>query len=93
MKYLNINKIYEELTEIKKLINYQNLELLDIEQTAEYLKLKKSYIYSLIHKKQIPYYKPNLTQVMCSFFWTMFSLRSSLGSSVIESRHQLGSSG
>ena len=58
MKYLNINKVYELLTEIKQLINHQNLELLDLNQAAEYLKLKPSYIYSLIHQKKIPYYKP-----------------------------------
>ena len=58
MKYLNINKVYELLTEIKQLINHQNVELLDINQAAEFLKLKPSYIYSLIHQKKIPYYKP-----------------------------------
>ncbi len=58
MKYLNINKIYELLTEIKQLINHQSLELLDLNQAAEYLKLKPSYIYSLIHQKKIPYHKP-----------------------------------
>ena len=59
MAYLNNNKIYEELAEIKQLINHQNLELLDLTQAAEYLKLKPSYIYSLTHQKKIPYYKPN----------------------------------
>ena len=56
MKY--INKIFELLKEIKQLIMNQNLELLDLNQAAEYLKLKPSYIYSLIHQKKIPYYKP-----------------------------------
>lgn len=58
MSFININRIYELLTEIKQLINHQNLELLDLNQAAEYLKLKPSYIYSLIHQKKIPYYKP-----------------------------------
>lgn len=58
MSYININKIYEELTEIKQLINHQNLELLDLNQAAEYLKLKPSYIYSLTHQNKIPFYKP-----------------------------------
>ena len=58
MKYLNIEKIYQGLSEIKELIKNQNLELLDLNQAAEYLKLKPSYIYSLIHQKKIPYYKP-----------------------------------
>ena len=59
MKYLNINKIYEELSEIRKQINFQNVELLDLKQAAEYLKLKPTYLYSLIHQKKLPYYKPN----------------------------------
>jgi len=58
MKYLNINKIYELLAEIKQLINHQNLEPLDLIQAAEYLNLKPSYIYSLIHQQKIPHYKP-----------------------------------
>ena len=58
MAYLNNNKIYEELAEIKQLINHQNLELLDLNQAAEYLKLKPSYIYSLIHQQKLPHYKP-----------------------------------
>ena len=58
MTYLNNNKIYELLAEIKLLINHQNLEPLDLKQAAEYLKLKPSYIYSLIHQQKIPHYKP-----------------------------------
>ena len=58
MSFININKIFELLKEIKQLIMNQNLELLDLNQAAEYLKLKPSYIYSLIHLKKIPYYKP-----------------------------------
>lgn len=37
----------------------QNVEFLDLRQAAELLKLKPSYMYSLIHQKRIPYYKPN----------------------------------
>ena len=58
MKYLSTSKVYEELEGITKLLENQNLELLDVKQAAEYLKLKPSYIYSLIHQKKIPYYKP-----------------------------------
>ena len=58
MSFININKIFELLKEIKQLIMNQNLELLDLNQAAEYLKLKPSYIYSLIHLKKLPYYKP-----------------------------------
>lgn len=59
MKYTNTNKVQEQLSEIKLLINQQSIELLDLNQAAEYLKLKPSYVYSLIHQKKIPYYKPN----------------------------------
>ena len=66
MATLNNNKIYAELTQIKQLIYHQNLELLDLNQAAEYLKLKPSYIYSLTHQKKIPYYKPNGKRVYFS---------------------------
>ena len=58
MSFININKIYELLSEIKQLINHQNLEPLDLKQAAEYLKLKPSYLYSLTHQKKIPHFKP-----------------------------------
>ena len=51
--------IYRELTDLKHLVENQSLEFLDLNQAAEYLKLKPSYIYSLIHQKKIPHYKPN----------------------------------
>lgn len=34
------------------------MELLDINQTAEFLHLKKSYLYKLVHERKIPHYKP-----------------------------------
>ena len=37
----------------------QDLVLFDVKETAKFLKLKPSYIYSLIHQKIIPHYKPN----------------------------------
>ena len=37
----------------------QNVEILDLRQAAELLKLKPSYMYSLIHQNKIPHYKPN----------------------------------
>ena len=59
MAYLNNEKIYKSLSEIKQLLTNQNFEPLDLNQAAEYLKLKPSYLYSLVHQKKIPYYKPN----------------------------------
>jgi excisionase family DNA binding protein len=37
----------------------QNIEILELKQAAELLKLKPSYMYSLIHQNKIPHYKPN----------------------------------
>lgn len=34
------------------------MELLDINQAAAFLHLKKSYLYKLTHEKKIPHYKP-----------------------------------
>jgi len=37
----------------------QSVEILDLKQAAEFLKLKPSYMYSHTHKNKIPHYKPN----------------------------------
>lgn len=59
MKTFNYKKVRKEQSETNQLAEYQSFELLDLNQAAEYLKLKPSYMYSLIHQKRIPYYKPN----------------------------------
>lgn len=59
MKYIDIHNVFEELLQLRKILSLQNFVLLDVNQAADYLKLKPSYIYSLIHKKKIPHYKPN----------------------------------
>ena len=59
MALLNISKIYNSLEELKSLITVSKAEFIDIDEAAEYLRLKKSYIYNLVHRKQIPFYKPN----------------------------------
>jgi excisionase family DNA binding protein len=34
------------------------MELMDTQQAAEFLHLKKSYLYKLVYEKKIPHYKP-----------------------------------
>jgi len=59
MKYVPLDQIFQQLEEIKQQINVNNVEFLDTDEAAEYLKLKKSYLYLLIHRNEIPFYKPN----------------------------------
>jgi len=59
MKYVPLDQIFQQLEEIKKQIHVNNVEFLDTDEAAKYLKLKKSYLYLLIHKNEIPFYKPN----------------------------------
>ena len=59
MKSFTYKRVRKEKSEPNPFPEQQNFELLDLNQAAEYLKLKPSYMYSLIHQKRIPYYKPN----------------------------------
>lgn len=56
---MKIIELQKKVIELERLLSIQNIEPLDVKQTAEYLKLKPSYIYSLIHQNKIPYHKPN----------------------------------
>lgn len=59
MSYINISKIYNSLEELKALIVVQNAEFIDLDEAAKYLRLKKSYLYNLVYRKEVPFYKPN----------------------------------
>ena len=59
MAILNNQKIYNLLKEIKFSIVVSKAEFIGIDEAAEYLRLKKSYLYNLVYRKQIPFYKPN----------------------------------
>lgn len=59
MKYVPLSQIFQKLEEIEQKLTQQNVEFLDAEETAQYLKFKKSYLYLLVHRNQIPFYKPN----------------------------------
>lgn len=48
-----LNKIERLLTSIKQ----NEVEFMDLEEASKFLKLKKSTIYQLVFRKEIPYYK------------------------------------
>ena len=54
-----LDKIYKEISELKELSLRSQLEFIDIDEASKHLRLKKSYMYGLIHRNQIPFYKPN----------------------------------
>lgn len=54
--------LVSELAEIKNLLasqTMQNDDPVNLDQACNFLGIKKSYLYQLTHKKQIPFYKPN----------------------------------
>ena len=59
MKFLDANELNEKLNKIISLLNIRDFEPLDIEGASEYLKIPKSSLYQLIHKKKVPHHKPN----------------------------------
>lgn len=48
-----LNKIEKLLTSIKQ----NEVEFVDLDEASKFLKLKKSTIYQLVFRKEIPYYK------------------------------------
>jgi excisionase family DNA binding protein len=59
MNHLNPKYIYTQLNELKSLFLSAKSDFIPLDQAAEYLQFKKSYLYNLISKKKIPHYKPN----------------------------------
>ncbi len=58
MSLVSNSKVFELLEEIKTNLNYQTSEFINIVEASSYLRLKKSYIYNLVYKNKIPFYKP-----------------------------------
>jgi len=55
-----LKQLQNQLNKIEKLVNTQNqnqTEFLDITEASEFLKLKKSTLYQLVFKREIPFYK------------------------------------
>ncbi len=59
MAIFNAAKFLNELAEIKSLITVSNAEYIGIEEASKHLGLSKTYLYTLVHKGKIPFYKPN----------------------------------
>ncbi len=50
--------IYEKLLEIEKMLKLSTDEIFNIDGAADFLKLKKPTLYQMIHKREIPFFKP-----------------------------------
>lgn len=54
----NISKPHSNKAKIEDALAVNKIEYITVDETAKLLNLKKSYIYSLIHQRKIPFYKP-----------------------------------
>ena len=55
-----IKELENRLKKIENLLqerHYNNVVFLNIEETSEFIKMKVSSIYQLVHQRNIPYYK------------------------------------
>ncbi len=59
MALFNAARFLNELAELKSLITVSNAEYIGIEEASKHLGLSKTYLYSLVHKGKLPFYKPN----------------------------------
>lgn len=59
MKHIPASRVYRELEIISNKLDSANTIFIGLDEAAEYLGLKKSYLYLLTHRRQIPFYKPN----------------------------------
>lgn len=55
---MNQKNVLERLEHLETLFLHQK-EVLNFEETCQFLSLKKSYVYKLTHKGTLPHYKPN----------------------------------
>jgi len=61
-------KLFTEISDLKSLLRVSNSKFIGVEETANLLGFKKSYLYKLIYRNQIPYYKPNGKKVLFDIF-------------------------
>lgn len=59
MSLFNAKKFFDELAEIKSLITVSNAEFIGVDEASKHLGLSRTYLYSLVHKGILPFYKPN----------------------------------
>ena len=55
-----------EIKEVKQLLTLQADVPLGIDEACKFTGFKKSYLYKLTHKKQIPHFKPNNKKIIFS---------------------------
>ena len=55
----NLSNIFNSLQEINSKLTAQTNEFINADEAAIYLRLKKSYLYNLVYKNKIPFYKPS----------------------------------
>jgi len=59
MALFNATQFFNELAEIKSLITISNAEFIGVDEASKHLGLSRTYLYSLVHKGKLPFYKPN----------------------------------
>lgn len=57
MKKISEIQLTNKIEELIKSQNHNQTEFLDITEASEFLKLKKSTLYQLVFKREIPFYK------------------------------------
>lgn len=85
MSYINVTKIYNSLEELKSLIVIKNAEFIDLDEAAKFLRLKKTYLYNLVYRKEIPYYKPNGKRI----YFNKMELNTWIASSKVKSVNEV----
>lgn len=55
----NAITLLHELREKIESLNLTTKEILTLDEAVAYLKISKSYLYKLTHRKEIPFYKPS----------------------------------
>jgi len=71
MKFVTVKdaeKLFTEISDLKSLLRVSNSEYIGVEETANLLGYKKSYLYQLIHRNLIPHYKPGGKKILFDKF-------------------------
>lgn len=89
MSLINVSKIYNSLEELKSLIVTKNAEFIDLNEASNYLRLKKTYLYNLVYRKEIPFYKPNGKKIYFNKLELNTWIASSKVKSVIEVEEEM----
>ena len=85
MALFNATKFFNELAEIKSLITVSNAEFIGIDEASKHLGLSKTYLYSLVHKGKLPFYKPNGKKI----YFNKLELNNWIAQSKVRSKDEL----